>query len=141
MVRKAWGLLVFVFLSASAINAIAAEVGLVTVAHGQIKLQEEKVNQLFEITKFVFFGLDGTGEEKEMCSITVNGSDFHTNLNNAARINAGLDIINTLSKAYGIAAPIFIDNAEGVNKLFETQSQMISLVVSTDPAFKVEVKG
>ena len=42
MVRKAWGLLVFVFLSASAINAIAAEVGLVTVAHGQIKLQEEK---------------------------------------------------------------------------------------------------
>jgi DNA repair exonuclease SbcCD ATPase subunit len=107
----------------------------------RIKLQEEKVNQLFEITKFVFFGLDGTGEEKDMCSIIVNGSDFHTNLNNAARINAGLDIINTLSKAYGIAAPIFIDNAEGVNKLFETQSQMISLVVSTDPAFKVEVQG
>ena len=46
----------------------------------RIKLQEEKVNQLFEITKFVFFGLDGTGEEKDMCSITVNGSDFHTNL-------------------------------------------------------------
>ena len=107
----------------------------------RIKLQEEKVNQLFEITKFVFFGLDGTGEEKEMCSITVNGSDFHTNLNNAARINAGLDIINTLSKAYGIAAPIFIDNAEGVNKLFETQSQMISLIVSNDPAFNVEVQA
>lgn len=107
----------------------------------RIKLQEEKVNQLFEITKFVFFGLDGNGEEKDMCSITVNGSDYHTNLNNAARINAGLDIINTLSKAYGIAAPIFIDNAEGVNKLFETQSQMISLVVSTDLAFKVEVQG
>lgn len=107
----------------------------------RIKLQEEKVNQLFEITKFVFFGLDGTGEEKDMCSITVNGSDYHTNLNNATRINAGLDIINTLSKAYGIAAPIFIDNAEGVNKLFETKSQMISLMVSTDPAFKVEVQG
>ena len=42
MVRKAWGLLGFVFLSASAINASAAEVGLVTVAQGQIKLQEEK---------------------------------------------------------------------------------------------------
>lgn len=107
----------------------------------RIKLQEEKVNQLFEITKFVFFGLDGTGEEKEMCSITVNGSDYHTNLNNAARINAGLDIINTLSKAYGIAAPIFIDNAEGVNKLFETESQMISLIVSNDPKFNVEVQG
>lgn len=106
----------------------------------QIKLQEDKVNEQFEMTKFIFFGETADGEEKDMCSITVKGSDYHTNLNNAARINAGLDIINTLSKSYGIAAPIFIDNAEGVNKLFETQSQMISLVVSTDPDFRVEVE-
>lgn len=39
MVRKAWGLLGFVFLSAS---VFGAEVGLVTAANGQIKLQEEK---------------------------------------------------------------------------------------------------
>lgn len=106
----------------------------------KIKLQEEKVNSLFSLTDFVFFGKDANGDEKEMCSITVEGSDYHTNLNNASKINSGLDIIHTLSKQYEITAPIFIDNAEGVNDLFETDSQMISLVVSTDPVFKVEVK-
>lgn len=32
--------------------------------------------------------------------------------NNAARINAGLEIINTLSHHWGIEMPVFIDNAE-----------------------------
>lgn len=106
----------------------------------KIRLQEEKVNSLFEITTFVFFGTNENGEEKEICSITVDGSDYHTNLNNASKINSGLDIIHTLSKAYNLAAPIFIDNAEGVNDLFETDSQMISLLVSNDTSFKVAVK-
>src|SRR5699024_6377420 len=51
-------------------------------------------------------------------------------LNNAARINVGLDIINTLSNHYGVQAPIFVDNAESVTKLIDVNSQVISLVVS-----------
>ncbi|MBF9307868.1 hypothetical protein I3V59_14270, partial [Staphylococcus epidermidis] len=49
---------------------------------------------------------------------------------NAARINVGLDVINTLSTHYGITAPIFIDNAESVTDIIPTEAQQIQLVVS-----------
>jgi len=48
------------------------------------------------------------------------------------KINAGLDIINAICKSEGITAPLFIDNAEAVNKLLPTESQMIRLVVTED---------
>lgn len=59
--------------------------------------------------------------------------------NNAAKINAGIDIINTLTEFYDISVPIFIDNRESVNNLIETNSQVINLVVSKDKNLKVEV--
>ncbi|WP_276317174.1 hypothetical protein [Anaerosphaera multitolerans] len=39
----------------------------------------------------------------------------YNDVNNAGKINAGLDIINTLSEHYDIYAPVFVDNAESVN--------------------------
>ena len=51
-------------------------------------------------------------------------------MNNAARINAGLDIINTLMDYYEIKVPVFIDNAEGVNELIGIDTQLITLSVS-----------
>ena len=51
-------------------------------------------------------------------------------LNNGAKINVGIDIINTLSLAYGVRVPLFIDNAESVTRLEETETQTIRLVVS-----------
>ena len=60
-------------------------------------------------------------------------------MNNAARINVGLDIINTLSEHYGITAPIFIDNAEAVTSLIQTAGQQIRLIVSEkDKQLRVE---
>ena len=51
--------------------------------------------------------------------------------NNAARINAGLEIIDTASKHWNIGVPVFIDNAEAVTKLAEYEDmQLIRLVVS-----------
>lgn len=47
-----------------------------------------------------------------------------------AKINVGIDIINTLSTAYGVNVPLFVDNAESVTKLEATTSQIIRLVVS-----------
>lgn len=61
----------------------------------------------------------------------VNGVPYSV-LNNAMRINAGIDIINTLCKFHKVYAPIIIDNAESVNLLHESQSQTIRLVVTTD---------
>jgi hypothetical protein len=54
----------------------------------------------------------------------------YSNLNHGARLNVGLDIINTLSDFYNFNAPIFVDNAEAVTQLIPTRSQLIRLVVS-----------
>ena len=76
-----------------------------------------------------------------MCKTIYEGVPYDEGLNNAARINVGLDIINTLSEHYGIRAPIFVDNAEAVTKLNETDSQLISLIVSEqDKTLRVEAK-
>lgn len=52
--------------------------------------------------------------------------------NNAARINAGLEIISVLSECKGVKMPVFIDNAESVTQFAETDMQTVKLVVSED---------
>lgn len=59
--------------------------------------------------------------------------------NNAARINAGLEIIDVLSRAWNVSLPVFIDNAESVTKIRKTQTQAIRLVVSEkDKSLRME---
>lgn len=106
----------------------------------RVQLLEEQINQQFKYAKFKLFQLQKNGGIDEVCEATFNGIAYTNNLNNAARINVGLDIINTLSNHYQVSAPIFVDNAESVNELIETQAQMISLIVSEDNEFKVEVQ-
>ncbi len=89
------------------------------------------INNMFNLVKFKLFETQINGGINEICDATVDNVPFQ-DLNNAMKINAGIDIINTLSKHYGISTPIFIDNAESVNKLEETDSQVIRLVVSKD---------
>ena len=50
--------------------------------------------------------------------------------NTASKINAGLDIINTLCQHYKVNAPVFIDNRESVVELIPTESQIVNLIVS-----------
>lgn len=98
----------------------------------KVNLITEKVNSMFKLAKFKMFNKQVNGELKETCEITVDGVSFDKGLNNAARINVGLDIIETISKYYKTFAPIFIDNSESVTEVLETTSQQIKLVVSED---------
>jgi DNA repair protein SbcC/Rad50 len=77
------------------------------------------------------------GQEIPTCKATYKGVPY-SDLNSAAKVNIGLDIINTLSQYYDVTAPIFIDNREGINKLTETPSQLINLCVSKDPELVIE---
>lgn len=43
-----------------------------------------------------------------------------------------IDIINTLSRHYGVTVPLFVDNAEAVAKLMGCDAQVIRLVVSEE---------
>ncbi len=69
----------------------------------------------------------------------IDGVPF-SNANNASKINAGIDIINTLNEYYGVSAPIVIDNAEAVNNIINADSQMIKLSVSLDTSLRIEIE-
>ena len=103
----------------------------------KVGMLETEINKRFKLVSFKLFELQKNGGIKETCEATVDGVPFGKGLNNAAKINAGLDIINTLSNAFGIVAPIFVDNAESVNELIDTAAQKIQLTVSTDKKMKV----
>ena len=64
----------------------------------------------------------------------------YSTANKAAVVNAGLEIIATLSRHYGVRLPIVVDNAESVTELLPVDSQVIRLVVSAeDESLRVEV--
>ncbi|WP_324069870.1 MAG: AAA family ATPase [Flavobacterium sp.] len=90
---------------------------------------ENVVNSKFNYVKFKMFEEQINGGLRETCEAMVNGVPY-SDVNTASKINAGLDIINVLSEFYGINAPIFVDNAESVHTLIDTESQMIKLIVS-----------
>ncbi|APC41089.1 AAA family ATPase [Clostridium estertheticum] len=105
----------------------------------KVQLLEETVNSKFKYVTFKMFRNQNNGGLEEVCEPCINGVPFTSNLNTAAKINAGLDIINTLCTHYGVNAPIFIDNKESVNKIIDVDSQVINLIVSKDKKLKVEV--
>lgn len=95
-------------------------------------LVTETINSHFELVNFKMFDYQVNGGINEVCTATVNGVDY-ADLNNAMKINAGLDIIRSLQKIYGVIAPIFIDNAESVTKFIELpNTQFIKLYVSEE---------
>lgn len=104
----------------------------------KVNMLEDRINSKFKYARFKLFSVQMNGGLEECCETTFNGVPFSAGLNNAARINVGIDIINTLSDYYHFSAPIFVDNAEAVTKLIETKSQVIALVVSEpDKALRV----
>lgn len=96
----------------------------------KVSLLESKINSKFRFTRFKLFNEQINGGLEETCVATYNGVPFDGGLNSAARTNVGIDIINALSEHYGFSAPIFIDNAESVTQLLDTDAQVIRLVVS-----------
>lgn len=95
----------------------------------RVNATTDKVNNMFDNVKFKMFEEQKNGDIKETCEITVEGVSFDEGLNNASRINGGLEIIEVISKYYGIQAPIFIDNAESVTEVYDTTAQQIKLIV------------
>ncbi len=96
-------------------------------------LIEKKVNKLFGYVQFTMFKrhVNSLLDPEPCCTCLIKGVPYE-DANNAGRINAGIDIINTLCKHYDKYAPIFVDNAEACNKILPVKSQMIkSYVIPT----------
>lgn len=103
----------------------------------KVELLESSINSKFKYVSFKLFETQVNGGINECCEALIEGVPF-SNANTASQINAGLDIINTLCDHYGVRAPIFIDNREAINKIIETDSQVINLIVSKDKALRIE---
>lgn len=97
---------------------------------------ETRINGMFKFVKFKLFDYTIEGNEYETCVPLVNGVPWNT-ANDAGKINAGLDIINTLIHFYNVCAPIFIDRKESINKPVDMDTQVIYLKVTDDKELKI----
>lgn len=108
------------------------------------KLLDDKINSRFKTLRFRLFIEQQNGGIADDCEALVpckTGLVPFKSANNAARINAGLELIDTLAEHYGVELPVFVDNAESVTKLTPTQTQVIRLVVSEADKILRFVKG
>lgn len=108
----------------------------------KVALLTDKINSQFQIVEWKLFDTAINGGLEEVCEPTVEGRPFTGGLSNGERINAGADIVNTLSRMKEVKVPIFIDNAEGVtNWKVEVEPQLIQLIATKDQKeLKIESK-
>lgn len=106
----------------------------------KVRLLESKINSCFRLARFRLYEQQINGALNEVCEVLgPDGVPYNSGLNNAARINIGLDIIRSLSEFYDFSAPVFIDNAEAVVELIDMPAQRIRLLVSAgDHQLRVE---
>lgn len=95
----------------------------------KVQLIDDTVSGFFRVVRFKLFREQVNGGLAECCEATVDGVPY-ASLNNGAKINAGIDIVRTLSDYYGVKVPLFIDNAESVTEIMDADTQVICLSVS-----------
>ena len=96
---------------------------------------EESINAMFPTVRWKLFDTQINGGIVDTCECMIpcdSGLVDYSAANTAAQINADIEIVNVLSQHYGVQVPLFVDNSERVNSLARTDSQIITLAVSTD---------
>lgn len=99
----------------------------------KVSMLDERINSRFETLKFKLFHEQQNGGLQEICKVLIpceSGLVEYEKANNAARINAGIEIVNVLDEYFGVALPVFCDNAESVTALKPSGGQAIRLIVS-----------
>lgn len=104
----------------------------------KVRMLTDRINGKFKSVRFRLFLEQVNGGLKDDCEVLVPNEAGSMvpfrDANNAARINAGLEIIEVLSNHWQISMPVFIDNAESVTRLIHTAMQTVRLVVSKQDA-------
>ena len=100
----------------------------------KVRMLTDSINGEFELARFQLFRENINGGIEEVCEVLVDGVPYSAGLNNAAKIQVGLDIIRRLAEQYDAKAPIFVDNRESVTEIPVMCCQVISLVVSPNDA-------
>lgn len=112
-------------------------------SRSKMNLLSDKINQKFHSVRFRLFDVQINGGIKDTCVMQVNSNGSYVDFwsaNDAAKMQAGLDVIGALSGLYEISAPVFLDNRESVTSIPEIDGQVINLFVSADDKeLRVEV--
>ena len=107
----------------------------------KMTMLSSRVDGKFSFVKINMFNTQINGGVTETCDITVDGVNY-SDLNNAKKIQAGLDVIYALQQLYQIKAPIFIDNRESVTSIPENGTQIINMFVSKeDKELRIETRN
>ena len=111
----------------------------------KVSMLDDRINRRFKAVRFRLFKQQINGGIQDCCDVlcpTSSGLTPYDSANNAAQINAGIEIAAALGRHWGQTMPILIDNAESVVELIETEAQTIRLVVSEqDKRLRVTTDG
>jgi DNA repair exonuclease SbcCD ATPase subunit len=99
----------------------------------KVALLEDRINAKFRTARFRLFRELVNGALEECCETVCDGVPW-SSANHGARIQHGMDIIQTLQAHYGIRPPVWVDQSESITTLPAMDSQLIRLVVSADDA-------
>lgn len=109
----------------------------------KVSMLDERINSRFKTIRFKLFHTQANGGISEVCKVLIpceSGLVEYEKANNAAKINAGIEIINVLSEHFGVHLPVFVDNAESVTEFIGCGSQVIKLIVSeNDKTIRMEI--
>ena len=98
----------------------------------KMTLITDKVNSMFKLVKWQMWARQVNGEEVPACICTYKGVPW-SDVNEAQRLDAGIDVAYTLSEACKVSAPMFIDGAEKSLNIYNAGGQRILLrVAETD---------
>lgn len=108
------------------------------ISRKKMDMLAESINAEFSFVKFKLFEQQINGGVKDTCEMLVNGVPY-SSLNSAAKMQAGLDVIHSLSRLHQISAPVWLDNRESVTDIPPVDAQVINLIVSPkDEKLRIE---
>jgi hypothetical protein len=108
----------------------------------KVRLLESHINERFAFARFKMFNPLISGGVEECCEVVGADGVPYGSLNGEARLNVGMDIINTMATHWGMVAPVWIDQAGEVTDIIETAGQQVRLFVSPeDKTLRIENGG
>ncbi|OBZ13316.1 AAA family ATPase [Bacillus sp. FJAT-26390] len=103
-------------------------------------LMAAKIAELFPTLKLELKQYNADGTDKPFFEVYQDGKPFRK-LSRAESVKAGLELVEVLTKQSGIAAPMFLDNAESILKYKQPLGQLIECRVADQPLTITEVEN
>ena len=94
----------------------------------KVRATEDNINSHFNYVRWKMFEQRINGALEDCCEPLIDGVPFSDGLNKGNKMKAALDIVNALSKYYGISLPVIIDDCESYTSLPEIDAQVIKLI-------------